>query len=349
MITAAKTKKPWFVDSQNIWRRFHAASAIEPVSAPVPSSLLASEVAALPNRCLLAASNGLEVYVAPAPLIPNLLREIGRLRELTFRQVGEGTGRAYDLDRFDATYLHLFAWNPVTQEVAGAYRVADVGAVTRLHGLHGLYTATLFRYDTRFLTQLGGALELGRSFIRPEYQRKPASLLMLWRGIGAYVARNPSCPVLFGPVSISREYSQDARQVMVSFLQTRLRHDGRSAPVRPRHRFRGPLLRGWALRRLASGLENVDELDEVVRAMTGKPGIPILLRHYLQIGGRVAEFNVDPTFSSVLDALIVVDLRQTGPRHLQRYLGKEQAASFLRYHGQLPSPSALEAPVSPRA
>ena len=141
------------------------------------------------------------------------MREIGRLREQTFRASGEGTGKARDLDRFDAYYTHLVLWNQERREIAGAYRICNVQHVLHRYGMRGLYTATLFRFQPKFFAKVGPALELGRSFVHLDYQRQYAPLLVLWKGIGSYLVRHPETPILFGAVSISADYSPASRQV----------------------------------------------------------------------------------------------------------------------------------------
>jgi len=178
----------------------------EPIEAPLPGADIAAEIAGLPAGCLLGRSGDLEAYLTTAIHIPSVLNELGRLREITFRAAGEGTGKSLDTDEFDAHYLHLFVWNARATELVGAYRLAPTDAMRARHGTRGLYTATLFRYGDPFLDRIGPALELGRSFIRQEYQKGFAPLLLLWKGIGAFVARNPQYKVLFGPVSISNQY-----------------------------------------------------------------------------------------------------------------------------------------------
>ncbi len=123
------------------------------------------------------------VYTARASELPHALDELGRLREVTFRAAGEGTGRSADLDEFDAYYWHLLLWSKEKRELAGAYRAGNTDEIIRRHGVKGLYTNTVFRYDERLFLKIGSALELGRSFVRPEYQRQYAPLLLLWKGI----------------------------------------------------------------------------------------------------------------------------------------------------------------------
>lgn len=169
---------------------------------PGDEPLLAEEVAALPAECKLAANGAFALYLAPAAAIPRLLKEIGRCREVSFWAVGEGTGHATDLDRFDSYYQHLFVWSKIDSRLAGAYRLAVTTDVLSKFGIGGLFTSTLFRFHARFFERIGPAVELGRSFVVPEYQKNYVPLLLLW-GITRVVQRRPKAPVLFGAVSIS--------------------------------------------------------------------------------------------------------------------------------------------------
>lgn len=296
------------------------------IRAAVDPMLLRQEIESLRPTHLFARTGDLEVYVAPARLIPSVLEEIGRLRELTFRAAGEGTGKSTDLDRFDSEYLHLFAWHAGKNEIAGAYRLAAADQTP------DLYTATLFKYSSEFVERMGPALELGRSFVRVEYQRGFAPLLALWKGIGAYIGRNPQYRVLFGPVSISNEYQAISRELMVSFLERHASLREWMGLISNRHAFRKR--RGTPALPAAgpgSGMD-ADDLSDVVSDLEpSRAGIPVLLRQYLKLGGRLLGFNVDPEFSDALDGLIVVDLLKTERKLLQRYLGKEPAAAFLKY------------------
>jgi putative hemolysin len=295
--------------------------SIQAVAPPGAPALLTRELAGLREKHLLTIAAGLEVYIAPAPSIPNVLLEIGRLRELTFREAGQGTGKASDLDRFDEDYLHLFAWKPATSEIVGAYRLAGTDRI------RDLYTRTLFRYPDSFLDRIGPALELGRSFVRPEYQKAFAPLLALWKGIGVYVARNPRYTVLFGPVSISNQYQAVSRELIITFLEKHasLREwiDVVSSRNQSRQRPRAQMLP-------AASLDGEDLSDAISDIEPGRVGIPVLLRQYLRLGGKLLGFNIDPEFSDALDGLILVDLTRTEPRLLERYLGKTEASEFLR-------------------
>jgi putative hemolysin len=290
------------------------------VDPPVDPRLMESEIGSLNAESLLSNAGEFAAWIARADAIPNILREIGRLREITFRGAGEGTGQSTDLDSFDRDYLHLFLWNTSLREIAGAYRLGATDNVPRL------YTSTLFQYDERFLKRIGPAVELGRSFIRAEYQKSFAPLLTLWKGIGAWVARYPRYKTLFGPVSISDEYQAASRDLMVAFLERRSPLKELAGMVSSRIPFRAPKVS------LPPIEVTVEDISEVVSNLEpGGAGVPVLLRQYLKLGGQLLGFNVDPEFSNVVDGLILVDLTKTEPKLLDRYLGRESAAEFLNY------------------
>ena len=311
--------------------------AQEPIAAEVPSRFVIEDIAALPAERLLVENAEFAVYAARASELPHALDELGRLREITFRAAGEGTGHSADIDQFDAYYWHLLLWNKEKQELAGAYRAGNTDEVIRVHGIKGLYTNTVFRYDEQLFLKIGSALELGRSFVRPEYQRQYAPLLLLWKGIARFVAARPETPVLFGAVSISNEYSSLSREMIVRYFEQRKvkDEDGREFAdlIHARTPFRAPKLRRWDCGALCSVLRDLDELAEPISDLEedGK-GLPILLKQYAKVGGRLVGFNLDRKFSDVVDGLVIVDLRETDPSVLERYMGKEGYAGFRRFH-----------------
>jgi putative hemolysin len=304
-----------------------------PISLAQPGAVLQAEIDHLPTSQLLAESNDLAVYYAQAAQIPNLLIEIGRLREISFRDAGEGAGKALDLDVFDIYYLHLLIWNRARQEIVGAYRLGLTDVILKSHGLKGLYTNTLFRYSHQFIAQISPAIELGRSFVRPEYQREYAPLLMLWRGLGQFVMRHPKYHVFFGPVSISNAYTGMSRELLVEFLRMQY-HLPELAPLikakNPPRRAGRAVCKPDELSRM---IRDLDELSTVIQDIeTDQKGVPILLKQYLKFGAKVLAFNVDPEFSNVIDVLVLVNLAQTNPKVLRRYIEKEQVETFLAYH-----------------
>lgn len=303
-----------------------------PVVPAVPAAELAAEVAALPEAAHLIASDDLHVYVARAHSIPRILREIGRLREVTFRDVGEGTGREIDLDAFDAAYWHLFLWNRTGQEVVGAYRLGPTDEIVAASGIGGLYTASLFKYDPRLFEAMGPALEMGRSFIRTEHQKTYTGLMLLWKGIGEFVGRHPRYATLFGPVSISADYRSLSQRLIVAFLERNRKLTRLADWVRPRNPFREARRPGASLS--PAHLTDLEEVSSFISEIEAdQKGVPILLKQYLRLDGRLLGYNVDPDFASVLDVLIVVDLRQTAPKALQRYMGRENLERFRAFHG----------------
>ncbi|MBT3469303.1 MAG: lysophospholipid acyltransferase family protein, partial [Opitutae bacterium] len=192
----------------------------EKIIQPVPSDILKECIASLPASLELLRKGEYSIYSETGENLPApLMREIGRLREVTFRDAGEGTGGFIDLDEYDPHYHQLFLWNHNTSEIVGAYRLCLMDQVVREHGVRGLYSATLFDLKPGFIDVLGKTVELGRSFIRPEYQRKYASLSLIWQGIGQFMARNPEYGNLYGCVSLTADYAPISRDLMVQFLR----------------------------------------------------------------------------------------------------------------------------------
>lgn len=307
---------------------FKAAPQPQPI-APQPVGIL-NEIGGLRSNgsCLLETA-AYAVLAERGERIPALLEEIGRLREIAFRAVGEGTGRSRDLDEFDPYYTHLILWNKEDAQIAGSYRFAWTEDVLPRRGASGLYTSTLFRYSPAFFSRMGSAVELGRSFVCVEYQKDHAPLLLLWQGIARAIAGRPHAPVLFGAVSISAAYSTASREMIVEYLRTRRLRRDLAALVQPRLPFRSRLTRESEIQLLARTFEDLEDLNAPIRDIDSRSGIPVLLRQYVKLGGRVAAFNVDRKFSNVVDALLLVDLRETPVKTLGRYMGQQTAAEFL--------------------
>jgi len=312
----------------SILPQFRTAKKCAPVPAAPWSDALAAEIGQLAPERKLCESGELAVYLGNRSELPQVVREIGRLREVAFRGAGEGTGRSLDLDRFDRYYQHLVLWDQSGKRVVGAYRLGPTPDILPRYGVGGLYTSTLFRYGPELFEEIGPAIELGRSFIRPECQKQYAPLFLLWRAIARYAASRPECPRLFGGVSISNAYHPVSRHLIVKFLEARRAgHAARFVTPRTPYQPDGRLLRRTGV--LSSVPDNIDELSNLVASLErdGK-GLPILLKQYLKAGGRVLGFNVDRGFSHVLDALIMVDLRVAPVSLMERYLGKAEAQAF---------------------
>ncbi len=303
----------------------------EPIAEPLDPGLIQREVEALPPDCLLVETDRFSVFAASADQIPRTLREIGRLREITFRDAGEGTGKSIDLDAFDTHYLQLFLWSKDRAEIVGGYRLGLADQILEARGAQGLYTSTLFDCRLELMERINPAIELGRSFVRPEYQKSYQPLMLLWKGIGAFLVANPRYRTLFGPVSINNSYHALSRQLIVAYSR-------KSPPTELSRLVRGkhPIRRRGSKRRdlqaACTQLRDIQDLSELVSDIEkDQKGIPILLKHYMKLGGEILAFSVDPNFSDVLDGLILVDLNKTDPRLLERYMGGDGAARFQRY------------------
>lgn len=322
------------------WRKARSGKTI---AGPQPVEALEADLADLPGESMLVEQERFAVYAAKAVQVPHILLELGRLREITFRAVGEGTGEAFDLDKFDRDYWHLFIWNREERELVGAYRLGLTDEILPVRGKSGLYTTTLFRYKPGVIADLDPAIELGRSFIVEKYQRKPASLGLLWKGIGEFIARRPKYCTLFGPVSISKEYQSLSKNLMVAYLKEHSLDPDLASKVRarkpPRSRNFGSLDRS-SFRRSVRDIEDVSALISEIEQ--GDRGVPVLLRQYLKLNATILSFNVDPAFNDSLDGLVLVDLRRTQVKILQRYMGVEGVSRFLTFHRE-----ALERRLAP--
>ncbi|MCG9683840.1 lysophospholipid acyltransferase family protein [Vibrio sp. Isolate23] len=306
-----------------------------PISDALPVRELKIDLNALPREHHLLTSGEFEVYCTDADYIPSILHEIGRLREINFRKVGEGTGLALDIDEFDRHYKHLFIWDKDNERLVGAYRLGLVDELMQHEGLEGLYSRTLFNYGKDFLNTMGSSIEMGRSVIDEHYQKSMGALLLLWKGIATFVHRNPSYTHLFGPVSISNDYSEQARQLLAQTM-TLHHYDSEKAeyvtpsnPLPTQHT-------SWNTSMLTA-LADLQLLSRVIARIDDGKGVPVLLRQYLGLNGKLISFNVDPSFNNALDGLIVVDLKQVPLKTLARYMGATQAQQYLQHHNSLPN------------
>lgn len=292
---------------------------LAPVAPAVPKDRLASAVAGLPAQRHLFAHGDMDVYLAPAAEMSPVMDEIARLRELSFREVGEGTGHPSDTDLYDRHYQHLFVWHRDRHEIVGAYRLGFCDEIVARHGVGGLYTHTLFDFDDALFRRLGPSIELGRSFVSPAWQRSFNPLRMLWGGIASICASRPRIRFLFGPVSISPSYSTTGRALMADVLTRHYSDPELQALARPRNpprRKRAP----DSHRNVVSALADASLLSRVVARVENGPGLPVLVRQYLELNGRFASFNVDDAFGGTLDGLVFVEVARIPPHIFARYL-----------------------------
>ena len=247
---------------------------IAPASDP---DVVKAEVERVRPEGLLATQGSLEAIIGTAAELPAVLHELGRLREMAFRAVGEGTGKSLDLDEFDQHYLHLFLWDHEAEQIAGAYRIGRTDVILKEMGPSGLYCSTLFEFEQPFLDHLTPGMELGRSFLALDYQRSLGGLLALWKGLATYVSKNPRYGKLFGPVSISNDYTQLSQNLMVKFLREKRREDALAPYVHPFHPVE---LSQSEFGDISARWESIDEVSARISDVEpdGK-GVFVLFRH----------------------------------------------------------------------
>ena len=311
----------------------------EEVIEPVPAEKIQAEIDNFSgNDVLLYENQEFSVFCASAEAIPNTLIEIGRLRELTFRGVGEGTGKKIDLDEFDLYYRHLFIWDKSARKIVGAYRLGMGREIQNRYGIEGFYLNTLFKMNKKFNPILNESIELGRSFLAKEYQLKPLSLFLLWKGILYYLLKNPQYRYLIGPVSISGEFSNLSKYLIVEFIKKNHFDYELAAMVKPRKQFKPRLKpRNVDLDILSrSTKDDLKKLDKIVDDIeVGHFRLPALLKKYLSQNARIIAFNIDPDFNNSLDGLVVMDLFNV-PESTIRGLAKEmQDEELLQKFGMM--------------
>ncbi|ANQ50574.1 lysophospholipid acyltransferase family protein [Flammeovirga sp. MY04] len=287
-----------------------AKTIAEDLIAEIPKEIIKDEINNLPESSLLCAHGQNEVRVAHSDAIPYTLLEIGRLREITFRAVGEGTNREVDLDKFDEYYHHLFIWNRATAQIIGAYRIGVGEEIVQNIGKKGFYTNTLFKFKNDFIHVLNNGIELGRSFVIQEKQRDAYPLFLLWKGINTYLKRNPHFKYMFGPVSISNDYSNAAKEAIIYYSYKHLYDHDIAQFVKPRKRYKmGDQIKKYIDNLIQKEDIAIDELDKLVMDIEPKRfKVPVLIRQYIRLNGRMIGFNIDPKFNHCLDGLIIVNV-----------------------------------------
>ena len=304
----------------------------EEIISPIDSSITSHEIKNLPSEQTLIETKDKLVCFATAEQIPMTLQEIARLREIAFRNVGEGTGKSLDIDRFDNYYTHLFVWNKDHKEIVGAYRLVGTDHILKKFGIKGLYTSTLFDYKPKLLRQMGPALELGRSFVNVKYQKQFSSLHLLWKGIARYVVLNPRYKILFGTVSISNDYDSVSRRLISQFLKENLFLPKLAKLLKAKNPDNSKTARS-IVKETSVVVKSIAEVSELIAEIETKhKSVPVLLRQYLKLGGKLLGFNLDKSFSNVLDGLIYIDLTETDRKMLNRYFTEEGASVVIDYH-----------------
>lgn len=283
---------------------------VEEVIPPVPQETIDCEVNKLMESYLLFKSKNFSVICAPSVEMPNIMTELGRLREITFREVGEGTNTSIDVDEYDLYYWQLFIWDEDEKKIVGAYRAGKGTEIIDRYGIKGFYINSLFNIDKKFTPYLKESIELGRSFIVKDYQRKPLPLFLLWKGILYFLIKNPEYRYLIGPVSISNRFSSYSKELIISFMRSNYYDHELAKMIKPKNMFRIKLSKeNYDL--IFNNSNDLARLDNIIKDIEPEDyRMPVLLKKYVKLNGKIICFNVDPKFNDALDGLLILDLFQ---------------------------------------
>ena len=252
-------------------------------------------------------SKNYEVFFASAKDIPNLIHEIGRLREITFRAIGEGTNKEVDLDKFDNYYHHLLLWDAVAEKLVGAYRMGLGKEIYKKYGIKGFYVQSLFRIEPELHQMMDNTIEMGRAFIIDEYQQKPMPLFLLWKGIVHVTLRYPQYKYLMGGVSISNQFSDFSKSLMIEFMKSHYYDPYIAQYIRPKKEYKVKLKDGDKDFVFDASKEDMQKFDKIIDEI--EPGIlriPVLIKKYVKQNARLVAFNVDPKFNNAIDGLMYI-------------------------------------------
>lgn len=296
--TGRKKKSAKVLDLTN-----RVPKGVEPIAQPISTNELLKEIQVLRKENNLLKKGEYELFCTDYNKIPSLMHEIGRQREITFRSVGEGSNKCLDLDAYDKIYRHLIIWDNKKNMLVGSYRIGMGKELIQQYGTDGFYTASLFNYKKEFTSTLEKSIELGRSFITTAYQRKAIPLYMLWAGIFEFVMQNPWCKYLIGPVSISNDLDKLEKDRIVSHINKYYRQEELRKYVSFKNGFTVDKSYNF-------NLDNPDFQDLK---------LPILFKKYLQINGKIIEFNVDPLFNNTLDGLLFLKFSDIPESFVNRF------------------------------
>ncbi|WP_442787160.1 GNAT family N-acyltransferase [Flavobacterium suncheonense] len=252
-------------------------------------------------------SKNYEVFFVKADKIPNILHEIGRLREITFREVGEGTNESLDLDKYDNYYYHMFLWDEDAQLIAGAYRMGLGTEIFADHGIDGFYLQELFRFEPELYDMMSKSIEMGRAFIVKEYQQKPMPLFLLWKGIVHTTLRYPEHKYLIGGVSISNQFSDFSKSLMIEFMKSHYYDPYVAQYVHPKLEYKVKLKdadKDFVFNEAEADLNKFDKIIDEIEPSSLR--LPVLIKKYIKQNARVVAFNVDPLFNNAVDGLMYI-------------------------------------------
>ncbi|WP_037317780.1 lysophospholipid acyltransferase family protein [Salegentibacter sp. Hel_I_6] len=284
----------------------------------------------------LLSSKNYEVFLAKKEVIPHIVAELGRLREITFRAIGEGTNNATDLDKFDEYYYHLFLWDNEAKKVAGAYRMGMGNEIYARHGIDGFYLQELFRFEPELHKMMSQSIEMGRAFIIKEYQQKPMPLFLLWKGIVHCTLRFPEHKYLIGGVSISNKFSNFSKSLMIEFMKSHYYDPYVAQYIKPKKEFKVKLKdadKDFVFDASEADLNKFDKIIDEIEPENMR--LPVLIKKYIKQNAKVVAFNVDPLFNNAVDGLMyirIADLPESTVKPVMEEFQKELEAKFNLEH-----------------
>lgn len=298
-----------FEVKRDYFRVFRFPPKADEIIPAVPDDVIRKEIEGL-EACRTLTYDTFECYVVSSQDIPNILKEIGRLREVTFREVGEGTNKSIDLDEYDLYYDHLILWDKEAGRIAGAYRIGNGNVIMAQYGMRGFYTSSLFKMNYQMRPILSRSVELGRSFIVKDYQRHRLSLFLLWKGILFYLLSNPHFRYIIGPVSISNQYQDVSKELIIEFIKRSYFNEELSQYVTPRNGFKPKVKNVDTEALLDASQADMKKLDKIIADIEPSSfTMPVLLKKYLQQNAKILAFNSDPKFNNALDGLMLLDFQ----------------------------------------
>lgn len=278
------------------------------IASAVRTEVIEGEIEKLREKdCRLLQSKNYEVFLAQKKDMPFILQEIGRQREMTFRAIGEGTNKSIDLDRFDDYYHHLFLWDDAEKQIVGAYRMGMGSEIFEQFGIDGFYLQDLFRFEPELFPMMRQSIEMGRAYIVEEYQQKPMPLFLLWKGIVHTTLRHPEHKYLIGGVSISNQFSNFSKSLMIEFMKSNYWDPYVAQYIRPKKEFKVKLNdadKEFVFDETEADLNKFDRLISEVEP--GSLRLPVLIKKYIKQNARVVAFNVDPLFNNAVDGLMYI-------------------------------------------
>ncbi|MEC4050810.1 GNAT family N-acyltransferase [Flavobacterium sp. SUN046] len=278
------------------------------IAKPANHDKILEEIAELKKEDFrLLQSKNYEVFLVTADKIPNIIHEIGRLREITFREVGEGTNESLDLDKFDKYYQHMFLWDDEAQQIAGAYRMGFGSDIFPKHGIEGFYLHELFRFEPELNDMMSKSIEMGRAFIIKEYQQKPMPLFLLWKGIVHITLRYPEHKYLIGGVSISNQFTEFSKSLMIEFMKSHYYDPYVAQYIHPKKEYKVKLKdadKDFVFNEAEADLNKFDKIIDEIEPGTLR--LPVLIKKYIKQNARVIAFNVDPLFNNAVDGLMYI-------------------------------------------